>query len=117
MEVKENYYLINKFVEQLLVQFPEFSKQIEEVSETLEFYYCLFGDFGMFMRDQESEDTYIKVNALFNSYLQYGIDEIANLVFVGFFEGLTLEPLNKLWEVSTCEVKELLKMYFAESSF
>ena len=117
MQVKQNDYLIDKFVEQLLAQFPEFSKQIEEVSKTLVFYNCLFGDFGMFMRNQESEDTYIKVNDLFNSYLQFGIDEITNLVFVGFFEGLTLEPLNRLWEVSTGEVKELLKMYLAESSF
>jgi len=117
VEVKDKEKLIKNFVEQLLFQFPEFKKEVDEMAVAQEFYYCLLGDFGVFIRNQKNEDIYIKVNDFFNLYLQYGIDEIANLVFVGFFEGLTLEPLNRLWGVSTGEIKKLLKMYFEASSF
>ena len=51
------------------------------------------------MRDEKDEKIFIKINDFFNSYLQHGIDEIANLVFVGFFESLTLESLTTLVKI------------------
>ena len=99
MEAKNEDYLIKEFADQLMIQFPEFTKQVEDISESLEFHYNLFGDFGYFMRDEKDEKIFIKINDFFNSYLQHGIDEIANLVFVGFFESLTLESLTTLVKI------------------
>ncbi|MDR2923706.1 MAG: hypothetical protein LBU85_10255 [Treponema sp.] len=119
MEVKDKDYLIKEFAEQLMIQFPEFTKQMDilETLEPLEFHYSLFGDFGMFMREEEDEKIFIKINDFFNSYLKHGIDEIANLVFVGFFESLTLESLTRLMNVATDETESLLRWYYDISCF
>jgi hypothetical protein len=104
--------ILDLFAESLLTNFPDFSS-LPETRDDIELKYILMGDFACFINRQMIDDIpYNKINIIFNSFLELGILEIADLICAGFFEGLELDRLHKFKLISTGKTKELLDKYF-----
>jgi hypothetical protein len=107
-----NSNILDLFIESLLTNFPNFAA-LPEVKDDMGLKYVLLGDFAYFLNQQKFDNVfYVKINNIFNSFLELNISEIANLICTGFFEGLELERLFEFESIATGETKELLNKYF-----